>query len=99
MRVSELTVSDIAEYLRIMPEDLDEQEEKTLKGFLEAAKNYVMNYTGLSMAEIDTHPDMIPAVCCLAGDFYANRDMTLAIKGTANKTVDSILSMYSVNLL
>lgn len=99
MRVSELTVNEIADYLRIMPEDLDTLEKKTLDGFLEAAKNYVIGYTGLTMEEIDTHPDIIPVVCCLVGDFYTNRDMTLAIKGTANKTVDSILSMYSVNLL
>lgn len=43
MKVSELTVEDIAEYLRIMPDDLDETEKKTMAGFLEAAKSYVMS--------------------------------------------------------
>ena len=32
MKVSELTVEDIAEYLRIMPDDLDEAEKKTMAG-------------------------------------------------------------------
>ena len=72
MKVSELTVADIADYLRIMPGDLDETEKKTMAGFLEAAKSYVMYYTGLTEAEVDTYPDIVPAVCCLAGDFYTN---------------------------
>lgn len=100
MKVSELTVNDIAEYLRIMPEDLDDAEKKTLTGFLEAARHYAESYTGLTPDQIDTHPDIVPAVCCLAADFYTNRDMTFAaIRTTSNKTVDSILSMYSINLL
>ena len=69
MKVSELTVADIADYLRIMPGDLDETEKKAMAGFLEAAKSYVMSYTGLTEAEVDTYPDIVPAVCCLAGDF------------------------------
>lgn len=99
MKVSELTVVDIADYLRIMPGDLDETEKKTMAGFLEAAKSYVMSYTGLTEAEVDTYPDIVPAVCCLAGDFYTNRDMTPAVKGNSNRTVESILNMHSVNLL
>jgi len=99
MKVSELTVADIADYLRIMPGDLDETEKKTMAGFLEAAKSYVMSYTGLTEAEVDTYPDIVPAVCCLAGDFYTNRDMTPAVKGNSNRTVESILNMHSVNLL
>lgn len=66
---------------------------------MEAAKSYVMYYTGLTEAEVDTYPDIVPAVCCLAGDFYTNRDMTPAVKGNSNRTVESILNMHSVNLL
>ena len=99
MKVSELTVADIVDYLRIMPGDLDETEKKTMEGFLEAAKSYVMSYTGLTEAEVDTYPDIVPAVCCLAGDFYTNRDMTPAVKGNSNRTIESILNMHSVNLL
>lgn len=66
---------------------------------MEAAKSYVMSYTGLTEAEVDTYPDIVPAVCCLAGDFYTNRDMTPAVKGNSNRTVESILNMHSVNLL
>ena len=99
MKASELTVEDIAAYLRIMPDDLDETEKKAMVGFLEAAKSYVMSYTGLTAAEVDTYPDIVPAVCCLAGDFYTNRDMTPVVKGNSNRTVESILNMHSVNLL
>lgn len=99
MKVSELTAEDIADYLHIMPDDLDETEKAVIQNFLESAKKYVESYTGLSRDQIDEHPDIVPAVCCLAGDFYTNRDMTLVVKGTSNKTVESILSMYSINLL
>lgn len=99
MKVSELTVADIADYLRIMPGDLDETEKKTMEGFLKAAKSYVMSYTGLTAEEVDTYPDIVPAVCCLAGDFYTNRDMTPAVKGSPNRTVESILNMHCTNLL
>ena len=99
MKVSELTAEDIAGYLRIMPEDLDDTEKETMVSFLEAAKRYVESYTGLSADEVDTHPDIVPAVCCLAGDMYTNRDMNLSGKMTPNRTVESILAMYSVNLL
>ena len=99
MKVSELTVEDIADYLHMMPDDLDESEKKSMEGFLEAAKEFVKSYTGLSADEIDTHPDIVPAVCCLAGDFYTNRDMVLTGKTTPNRTVESILGMYCMNLL
>lgn len=99
MKVSELTAEDIADYLHIMPDDLDDSEKTLLDGFLGAAKKYVESYTGLSSDEIDKHPDIVPAVCCLAGDFYTNRDMNLSGKTTPNRTVESILGMYCVNLL
>lgn len=100
MKVSALTVDDIADYLRITPDDLDETERKTMESFLEAAKRYAESYTGLTAEEIDAHPDIVPAVCCLAGDLYTNRDMNITgVKITPNRTVESILDMYSINLL
>lgn len=100
MKVSALAVDDIADYLRIIPNDLDEIERKMMESFLEAAKRYAESYTGLTAEEIDTHPDIVPAVCCLAGDLYTNRDMNLTGgKITPNRTVESILNMYSINLL
>lgn len=99
MKVSSLTVDDLARYLKIMPDDLDDEETIVLQGFLDAAKHYAESYTGLNADEIDTHPDIVPAVCCLAGDFYTNRDMTPLVKGNVNRTVKSILDMYSVNLI
>lgn len=99
MKVSSLTAQDVASYLRIMPDDLDDGELAMLGTFLEAARHYAESYTGLTAEELDAHPDMVPAVCCLAGDFYTNRDMAPVVKETANRTVKSILDMYSVNLL
>ncbi len=98
MKVSELTINDVADYLRIEPEDLDDEERRSLKIFLDAAIHHAETHTGLNLDDMDNHPDISIAVCCLAGDFYTNRDMISSAKGE-NKTVKSILDMYAVNLL
>lgn len=46
MKVSELTVADIADYLRIMPGDLDETEKKTMAGFWKLQKAMLCTIRG-----------------------------------------------------
>lgn len=103
MKASELTAEDLARYLRIEPDDLDESERLMLKSFLNAARNYSVNYTGQSKEQLDKHEDIAVAVLCLAGDLYTNRDMYTQLKGTGNSiqnlTVRSILDMYCVNFI
>ena len=99
MKTSELTYSELADYLRIEPDDLTAMERNVLDAFLEAARTYAANYTGRTAQELDGYPDIAIAVLCVAGDMYTNRDRISTVKGSANQTVDSILSMYRVNLL
>ena len=103
MKASELTVTDLAGYLRIEPEDLDKTEEAMMTAFLNAARNYAENYTGQTIERLDSHEDVAIAVLCLAGDLYTNRDMYTQLKGTGNsvqnQTVRSILDMYCVNFV
>ncbi len=95
-KVSEITAQDVAEYLRI-PEvtagDLTE-----IGVYLEAAKNFVSNYTGLDADAMDTHPDLVMAVLVQTQDFFDNRSAYVDGKN-ANRAVESILGMHSTNLI
>lgn len=70
MKVSELTTETIAAYLRT-------EDDGTFSMLLEAAKAFVMSYTGLSISEMDAYPDITAAVCMLAGEMFDNRVYTV----------------------
>lgn len=93
MKVSEITVEDVANYARI-----DDFNDIEIKNILESAKAYVRSYTGLTDEEIDTHDDFYIAVMALCQDMYDNRSMYVE-KNNVNKVVDAILGMHCVNLL
>ena len=45
MKVSEITAKDIANYLRLS--EVSSEDEKDINLFLNIAKNYIENYTGI----------------------------------------------------
>lgn len=94
MKVSEITVEDVANYARI-----DDFNDIEIKNILESAKAYVRSYTGLTDEEIDTHDDFYIAVMALCQDMYDNRSMYSDYKSSVNKVVESILGMHCVNYL
>ena len=94
--VSQITASDVAEYLRIT--DATTEDLNTLNTILTVAKNYVMQYTGRSQEDIDTYPDVIIAVLVLCQDMWDNRALYVD-SSNVNKVVESILGLHSVNLL
>ena len=63
-----------------------------------AAIEYTKSYTGLSDAELEEHEDITIAVLVLISDMYDNRQMYVDRNNT-NRVVDTILGMYSKNLL
>lgn len=93
MKVSEITTSDLANYIKV-----DQSEETGLQVFLDSAKAYIKSYTGLNDEEVDTHPDLVPVVFILVADAYDNREYTVK-NSNVNKVVQSTLDMYSTNLL
>lgn len=94
--VSALTVQDIADYLRL-PE-ITPQDEDFLTTALEAAKEFVYKYTGLTAIQVDFCKDITIAVYVLCQDMYDNR--ALYVDNTnVNKVVEAILGLHSVNLL
>ena len=95
MKVSEVTVTNVAEYLRLEDGEYTESE---LDNLLNVARKFIKSYTGLSEDEIDTHEDFYIVVMVLCQDMYDNRSYYVD-KNNLNKVVETILGMHSVNLL
>ena len=98
MKISEITVEDLANYVRLdEPEDIEKQELERMKS---SAISYMTDYTGLSEEDLDKHEDLTQALFVLVADMFDNRN--LYIEGKANninKSVECILGMHSINLL
>ena len=95
-KVSELSVSDLANYLRLT--EIPVSDTTLLSSILEAAKSYVLTYTGRDEESADTFPEFTLAVLVLSEDLYDKRTYSVD-KNEANKVVESILGMRSINLL
>lgn len=103
MKVSEITEDELANYLRLS--EISEQEKTELKTYLNIAKNYISNYTGIpeksenkEVETLDSYSDFIIVVYVLCQDMYDNRTMYIDNK-SINKTVQTILDMHSRNNL
>lgn len=103
MKVSEITAKDVANYLRLL--EISEEENKNIELFLDIAKNYIENYTGIPQKSeneeaetLDTYSDFIIVVYVLCQDMYDNRVMYIDGKNI-NNTVKTILDMHTRNNL
>ena len=105
-KVSEITIQDVADYLK-----LDDYEERDIETYLNIAKKYISNYTGIPEAEeygdeeeyadeetLDDYADFIIVVYVLCQDMYDNRSMYVN-SGNINKVVQTILDMHTRNNL
>ena len=95
-KVSQITASDVAEYLRLCEVTTDDT--NTLKTLLIVAKSYVVQYTGQTLDALDDLQDVIIVVLILCQDMWDNRTLYVD-SSNANKVVESILGLHSVNLL
>lgn len=99
-KVSDITTKDIANYIR-----LDTYEEAKLRIYLNIAKDYISNYTGIPIESdvegaetLDTFSDFIIVVYILCQDMYDNRCMYVD-KSNINRVVQTILDMHTRNNL
>lgn len=99
MKVSEIKIEDVAHYLKLEFESLDDKEKEQLTYTLENANDYIKRYTGLSDEEIEKHDDFAIVVFILVAEFYENRQYQSDKQLYVNKVVQSILDMHSNNLL
>ncbi len=97
MTISNATLQDVLDYLRIdSPTSMEEAE---VTAMMAAAKNYIIGYTGLPESELNEHEDVTIAYLVLIADMFDNRNYQTDKPTYVNRTVQSILSMYRVNLL
>lgn len=95
-KISEMTAKDIASYLRL--DETSEEEKQQLEQLLEIAKAFIKNFTGKNNEDADSIEEFVIVVYVLCQDMWDNR--RLYVDGeNLNYLVESILGMYSVNLL
>jgi hypothetical protein len=103
-KVSDITIQDVANYLK-----LDDYNENELETYLNIAKNYISNYTGIPVTDedeedddeietLDSYADFVIVVYILCQDMHDNRCMYVD-EANMNKVVQTILDMHSRNLL
>lgn len=102
-KVSELTYQDIARYIRI--DDTGDEINNELETYLNIAKNYISNYTGIpettdndESESLDSYSDFIIVVYILCQDMYDNRTMYVQTQNI-NKVVQTILDMHCRNMI
>ena len=102
-KVSDITVEDIINYLRLT--EVSSEEEIELETYLKIAKNYIENYTGIPIESddedaetLDSYSDFIIVVYILCQDMHDNRVMYVDNKNI-NNTVKTILDMHTRNNL
>lgn len=95
-KVSEVTSTDLAEYLRVG--EVTASEEGFLKTIIGAATAYMCKYTGLTVEQLDESQDFVQVLLVLCQDMYDNRALYVD-SANVNRMVQSILDMHSVNLL
>jgi len=94
MKISEVSIENIKNYLRINTNSDD----VIIDAILVASKSYLISYTGLTVEVLDTKEDITIALMVLCSDLYENRAMTVQ-NDKVNKVVQSILDMHCINLL
>lgn len=95
MKISEITENDVAQFLKY---DEGQYNQIELKAAMDAAEEYILDYTGLTKEEADKKEKFWIAFMVLCQDMLDNRSYYVG-KNYTNKTVDSILGMHCVNLL
>lgn len=98
-KVSEITYSDVGEYLRLTEDLLEDESNITfITNTIGVAKAYISNYTGLSVDDLDNYGDFPIVVFALCQDMYDNRSLYVD-NANLNVMVETILGMHQTNLL
>lgn len=93
MKLSEIQVQNVAEYLRASTD-----EAFLLEQLQRSAVAYIKSYTGMTDLELDEHEELNIVVYILCQDMYDNRVLYVD-KANLNRTVSTILDMHARNLL
>lgn len=75
MKISEINLDVVQNYLRISLGEDDIAEQMELQMYIDAAKQYLQKYTGLEMEKIEENEYYAIPVLLLIADFYENKSM------------------------
>lgn len=95
-KISDITYQDIAYYIRLS--EISEDDQSYLTTLINISKDYISNYTGIAIEDLDNYADMIIVVFVLCQDMYDTRAMYVD-NSNLNKVVETILGMHQNNLL
>ena len=94
-KISDITYTDLADYLRLVEY---EDEINILNNMLNIAKNFISNYTGRTLEDLDNYNDLVAVVFVLVQDMYDNRSLYVD-KSNLNNFVETTLGLHQINLL
>lgn len=95
-KVSDITYSDIASYLRLS--EITEDDQNYLTTLINISKEYISKYTGIAINDLDNYTDLIIVVFVLCQSMYDVRSLYVD-NSNLNKVVETILGMHQNNLL
>ena len=95
-KVSDITVTDVTDYLRIS--EVTNEDTSLLTTALNVAKQFVMSYTGLDAEGMDAHEDLVIVIYVLCQNMYDDRAYYVD-KGNINNVVESILNLHCTNFM
>ena len=94
MKVSDITFTDIANYIRLT--EISQEEESLLTNLIGIAKAFIKENTGVE--DLDEFDDFVIVFFILCQDMYDNRTLYVD-KSDLNKVVQTILGMHTLNNL
>lgn len=97
MKISEVTVKNLSDYLRIdEPSDIENNE---LSAMQKAATEYILKYTGLTADEADGFEDLTMALYVVVAEMFDNRNLQTKNAVNENKFVQQLLGLHARNYL
>lgn len=97
MKISGITLETVKMYLRVD----DDTEDILIESFISAAKDYIVNYTGRTLDELEAYEDISLAILAIVGEMYDNRTVGINDKLNirVNELIPNLLSRHAFNLL
>ena len=92
MKVSDITYTDIANYIRLT--EVSQEEQSLLTNLISIAKAFIKDNTGVE--DLDEFDDFVIVIFILCQDMYDTRSLYVD-KSNLNKVVETILGMHSLN--
>lgn len=103
MTISDLTLEQVAGYLRVGLDEDDTEgyaaEHMALSMAMPATLTYMAHYTGRSEAFLSDKEDLVYPYLALCAEMYENRQERITTGQYKNEFVYKVLDAYAVNLL